>query len=192
MPRLRDRLPALFVTASFHVVVVGLLLIAMPKQFAREEEKEQETQITLLPQAEPEQPKEKRKPRSGTTGSNAITAPYFDPNRFNSQTLQALAPPQRLSFALEACAPEKYDMASDEIRMACARIGSLIARDPGRFGVTTDFKNGQRWERELLINQTPLLLPCMSSNANVLYTLLCVYDTMMNGYDPDKMQHYSK
>jgi hypothetical protein len=183
---LRVRLPALGITALFHLAAIFLLLNAIPKQNA-----------PVIPKAEPvvvllpEMPPAPKAPRRVQHGSNAIT-PYFNPQLFAPQALQQQPGLQGLGLVLAACAPENYDRASDEVRTACARIGMIVAADQGHFGVTTDFTNTKRWNRELLLKQTPLLLPCMSPRANPFEVLFCVADVLMNGYDPDKMPHYEK
>jgi hypothetical protein len=183
---LRVRLPALGITALFHLVAIFLLLQAIPQQSAPAAPKAEPVVVLL-----PELPAAPKAPRRVQHGSNAITS-YFNPQLFTPQALQRQPGLQGLGLVLAACAPENYDKASEEVRSACTRIGMIVAADTGHFGVTTDFNNGKRWERELMIKQTPLLLPCMSPGANVLYTLFCIADVLTDGYDPDKMPHYEK
>ena len=183
---LLNRVPALSLTVLFHVALIILLLNAIPKQ-AAPFPIEPETEFVLVPLMEPT-PVPKRRRNASGGGSNAITT-HFNPYTFNPQSLQA---PRGLTLALASCAPENYDRQSEEVRAACSRIQTVLASNYDRFGVKIDFMQGKRWERELLIKQTPLLAPCMSPEANVLYTLFCIYDVVMHGYDPDKMQHYSK
>ena len=192
MPRpialLRNRVPALCLAVLFHVVLIVFLLHAIPKQTAPVPA-EQETQLVLLPLLEPA-PIPKRHRTANGGGSNAITT-YFNPYTFNPQSLQA--PQQRLGLALASCEPENYDKQSVEVRAACARIRMVVANDTGRFGVTIDFTQGERWERELLRRQTPVLAPCMTPGGpDVLYLLYCVYDVVAHGYDSEKMPRYSK
>lgn len=196
---LRKRLSALGATALFHLAIIGLLLEGLPKQHVAARSKETETAITFLPALPPPPSMKKKRVPRGTTGSNAIT-PYFNPYTF--QAPQALTPSiQGLSVALAACAPEKYDMASDEIRTVCARIGALVRNDPGHFGVTQDVANPGHWQTELARREAPFLAPCMSPKAppkNLgiamvnLGTLMCIYDLLMHPYDPEKRARYSQ
>lgn len=188
---LRQRLAALGVTTLFHIAIVALILEGLPKHHIVPPSLETETTITLLPLLpSPPSVKKKRIPR-GPAGSNAIT-PYFNPYSYNAP--QALTPSvQGLSMALAACAPEKYDMASDEIRTVCGRIGALLRSDPSHFGVAQDVTDPKHWQRELARREAPYLAPCMSSHGfEPLYTLYCIYDVLMHGYDTEKMQRYSK
>lgn len=182
---LRQRLPAVGITVLFHIAVLALLL--QTKFAARQDKSEIELPI-VLPQPAP-QGVQKRKSSHRNGGSTAIT-PYFDPRRFNPNMLEKYKS-QGLRFSIEDCAPEKYDMQADEIRMACNRIGSLIANDPGRFGINAGIAHGKQWARELAKYQRPLLLPCASSNG-VYIDLLCVLNLVVSPYDSDKVQHYSK
>ena len=182
---LRKRFPALCLVALLHLVAIGFLLQAIPTTYAPVAG-ETETKISLLLTPAPAPKKRIRRPAAGT---NAIT-PTFDPDSFRPSMLPQPGV-QGLSLALAACAPEKYDMASDEIRAACNRIGMIVAADPGHFGVNTGIANARR--RQIEERHRPLLAPCMSPNGpDVLYTLYCIYDQLWNGYDSDKMQHYSK
>lgn len=104
-------------------------------------------------------------------------------------------------MALAACAPEKYDMASDEIRDVCGRIGALVRNDPGHFGVTQDVADPRHWQTELARREAPYLMPCMSPHPPPpgmgvisinLGTLLCIYDLLMHPYDPEKRARYSQ
>lgn len=183
-------LPALAITALFHVLIVFVLLHAITiepvppaKSFA------QETQITLLPVLAPP-PDRKRTRRRAAGGSNAIT-PYFNP-----YAVPQFAPPRGQMFALQtaltACAPEHYDMASDEIRDVCGRIGALLKNDRGHFGVTQDVADPTHWQHELIKRNSPLLAPCMSANLNVLYTLKCIYENLFIEWDPGKHTTYQE
>ncbi len=187
---LRQRIPALAITALFHVAVVALFLFSLPKQYPLAR-REAETTITLLPVLPPPPVEKKKRFRRGAAGSNAIT-PYFNPYTFKGAPF--LQPKmQGLQTALDACSPEKYDMASFEIRTVCDRIGALMRNDPWHFGVTQDVTDPKHWQRELARREAPYLAPCMSSQGfSPLYTLLCVYDVLMHGYDPEKQQRYSQ
>ncbi len=187
----RKRLSALGVTALFHIAIIALILEGLPKRYETAPSKETETTITLLPVLPPPLPTKKKRIRPGSTGSNAIT-PYFNPYTYHAPS--ALTPNvQGLSMALAACAPEKYDMASDEIRTVCGRIGALLRNDRGHFGVAQDVTDPKHWQRELARREAPYLAPCMSSQGfSPLYTLLCVYDVLMHGYNTEKMQRYSQ
>jgi hypothetical protein len=185
---LRARLPALGFAALLHVVAITLLLEAMPKQTAADK-RETETRISLFPEPEPALNAKSRAPaQRGST----VLAPYFNPRLFSSDALWRPPGLQRLGLVLTACDPATYDKQPGEVRSACARIGMLVAADPEHFGVKLDYKNGKRWDHELLIKQTPLLLPCLSPTANPLEVLLCVANVLTNGYAPDKMPHYEK
>jgi hypothetical protein len=62
---------------------------------------------------------------------------------------------------------------------------------PRLVGLTTDIKDGKRWQRELIFKQTPLLLPCMTPNGPDLITaLICIADVLGNGNHTENMAHY--
>ncbi len=182
----RNWFPALIVTALFHVLVIVLLITAMPKRFERivASAAGRET-ITYLPLLAAPPEKKKRTSRGGSSGSRpAVTyfnpdaakaAPNLQPNTFGLQT------------ALSACAPENYDMASAEVRTVCAKIGALLTNDRGHFGVAQDVADPKHWHTELARKEAPYLAPCMSSKGVgvSLGTLLCVYDILMHGYNPE-------
>lgn len=187
----RKRLSALGVTALIHLAIITLILEGLPKQQVPAPSGETETTITLLPLLPPLPSAKKKRIRQGATGSNAIT-PYFNPYAYQAP-FASTPNAQGLSMALAACAPEKYDMASDEIRTVCGRIGALMRHDPGHFGVMQDVADPKHWQRELARREAPYLAPCMSSRGfEPLYTLYCIYDVLMHGYDTEKMQRYSK
>ena len=186
---LRDRLPAALLTILFHVAIIAVLLNAIPKPAVRTARQSE----TIIPLAPLDKSRPLAKPKNAR--GNAAILPYSF----------AIIPPflreqpnlEGLNLALSSCAPENYGNDTDEVRAACKRIGMAVAANPDAFGLKPDYKNGKRWERELLIKQTSLLLPCASPNTSALNivnlaTLLCMSDIVLNGYDPDKMQHYSK
>jgi hypothetical protein len=182
---LLDRSIAAVAVILFHVAVIAALLYAMAKFNTRKAD-EHETVISL---ARIEKPIPVVS-HGAARGQSAVT-PYnyavIPPVLREQPNLRGLA------LALSSCAPEKLGDAPAEVRAACDRIGMVIAANPEAFGVNTDFTNGKRWQRELLIKQTPLLLPCASPyGVDILYTLFCVADVVGNGYDPDKMLHYQK
>ncbi len=188
---LRRRLPALAITALFHLGVIALFLLSLPKETTAMK-REVESTITLLPVVPPPPlEKKKKRVRRGRTGSAAVT-PYFNPYTFQMPSF--LKPKvQGLQLALSACSPGKYEMASIEVQRVCDRIGSLIHNDPGHFGVTQDVTDPQHWQRELARREAPYLAPCMSPGGfNPLYTLSCIYDVLMHGYDSKKQLHYSR
>lgn len=173
-------------------LIVNSLVVPEPRK-----DSESETQLVLLPTLPPALPaKPKRRQASGT----GVFAPYFNPYTFNPQALSE-SKQQGLAFALSACDVGHYDMAADEIRAACDRIGALIKRDPGRFGFTSEVAAPQHWQRELARREAPFLMVCAKptppANKDMivgidLATLLCVYDLLMNGYDPEKRARYSQ
>ncbi|MGA7676518.1 MAG: hypothetical protein WCA78_15910 [Rhizomicrobium sp.] len=192
MPTVRytyDRLPAALATILFHVAIVAVLLNTIPKYIVHKAQ-EPETIVALTPQrSAPLRAKLRAAP-----GMKALYRYYYN---FSPAPSAAQPNLQGLSLALSSCAPENYGNESEEVRAACRRIGMAVAANPEAFGLAPDYKNGKRWERELLIKQTPLLLPCASPNSSALNivnlaTLLCMSDIVLNGYDPGKMQHYSK
>ena len=185
---LHERLPAAAAALLFHALLIAVLLNAIPRYYMRAVPEHE----TIIPLISPEKKEARVKPLSvGPAAPGSV-----DHFRFNYRFIPAPSEEQpgrqALRLALLSCAPENFDLESDEIRAACGRIGMIIAANPGAFGLAPDYRNGKRWERELLIKQTPLLLPCMSPNGNVLYTLFCLADVVGNGYNPDKLQHYSK
>ncbi|MDE2134023.1 MAG: hypothetical protein KGM97_05815 [Alphaproteobacteria bacterium] len=182
---LRDRLPAALAAVLCQIAIVAVFLNAIPKFFPRTD-RERETIIPLTP--EPKLPP--RAARRATPGPAGVSRTFY---HFEHPLPPVEAPAlEGLNLALSSCAPEKLEMESNEVRAACRRIGFAVAANPGAVGLTPDYKNGKRWERELLIKQTPLLLPCASPTGNPFETLFCIADVLQNGYDPDKMPHYSK
>jgi hypothetical protein len=183
---LRARVPAFGFAALLHVAFIAILLQAMPKQTAADK-RETETSISLLPEPEP-----KAKSLAPAQRGSSVLAPYFNPRLYSPEALWQPPGLQRLGLVLAACDPATYDKQPVEVRSACARIGMIVAADPEHFGVKLDYKNGKRWDHELLLKQTPLLLPCMSPTANPFEVLFCVANVLMKGYDPDKMPHYER
>jgi len=112
--------------------------------------------------------------------------PYaIDPRTFTASAQTGLA------MALSACDVGRYDMASDEIRATCDRIGALIRHDPGRFGFTSEVVDSGHWSTELARREAPILLPCFSPNG-VMVDLFCVYHFLTHPYDPEKRARYSE
>jgi hypothetical protein len=183
---LRARLPALGIAALLHAVFIAILLQAVPQQ-TMPAERETETRI-FLPEPEPAPQSHSRAPAQ----RGAPAAPYFNPRLYSPEALWQPPGLNRLGLVLAACDPATYDKQPGEVRSACARIGMIVAADPEHFGVKLDYRNGKRWEHELLLKQTPLLLPCMSPTANPFEVLFCVANVLMQGYDPDKMPHYER
>lgn len=187
----RHRLPALAITALFHVLVIIALLHAIPKTSETvTTPSTSDTRITWLPMLPAPDKKPLRRRAAG--GSNAITT-YFNPYTYAAPRFVPQSQLLALQSVFAACAPENYDMASAEIRTVCGRIGALLRRDPGRFGVTQDIADPKHWQTELARREAPYLLPCMSpAGFAPLYTLYCIYDTLMHGYDPEKRARYSQ
>jgi hypothetical protein len=189
----RDRIPAFLLVALLHVaaLIAFLHAVIVEREPQKPDEEESETQITLAPSPPPRQPiRKRRQPAAG--GSNAITAPYFNPYTYN-------APPaitgtgNGIALALSACDPGHYDVASREVRAVCDRIGLAMKNDPGRFGFTSDVSDPQHWHRELARREAPYLAPCMSPNGlDVLYTLSCLYENVFIGYKPEHRRRYSE
>lgn len=187
----RNWFPALIITALFHVLAILLLVTALPKRFDTQMATASGSEaITYLPLLAAPPEKRKRAPQSSAGARPAVT--YFNPDIF--KTAPALQPNALgLQIALSACAPENYDMASVEVRNVCAKIGALLKNDPGHFGVTQDVADPKHWQRELTRREAPYLAPCMSPiGFSPLYTLFCIYDTLMHGYDPEKRARYSQ
>lgn len=188
---MRGRAPALAFAVALQLGVIWLLIHSLILPPPEEKSATHETQVIFLPQFSPP-PTPPRRPRKQQHGgsSNAIT-PYFNPYTFDPKALTGPAP-QKLSYALSACDVDKYDMASDEIRAACNRIGALIRHDPGRFGFTSEVAEAGHWQRELARREAPYLAPCMSPGGlDVLYTLTCVYEEIFTGHREDKRRRYS-
>ncbi len=182
---MRDRLPAALAAILCQIAIVAVFLNAIPKFFPRPNW-ERETIIPLTPERKLPPPTAYRV----TSGPTGVSRYFY---HFEHPTPLIEAPAlEGLNLALSSCAPEKLQMDSDEVRAACGRIGLVVAANPGAFGLAPDYTNGKRWERELLIKQTPLLLPCASPTGNPFETLFCIANVLQNGYDPDKMPHYSK
>jgi len=185
----REKVPALALAMVLQAGAIWLLVHSLIVPLPEEKSAAHETQVVFLPlfNPPPVPPSRKRKPQGG---SNA-TAFYFNPYTFDPKAVAAPAP-QKLTYALSACDVDKYDMAPDEIRAACDRIGALIRHDPGRFGFTSEVVDAGHWQRELARREAPVLLPCMSPDGvDVLYTLTCIYEEIFTGHREDKRRRYS-
>jgi hypothetical protein len=190
----RDRIPAFLLVALLHVAAAIAFLNALiiEREQQKPKAEEHETQITLAPAPPPLrlEPRKRRLPAAG--GSNAITAPYFNPYTYNGPSSGA-GTGNGIALALSACDPGHYDLASREVRAICDRIGLAMRNDPGRFGVASDVSDPQHWHRELARRESPYLAPCMSPNGlDVLYTLSCLYENVFIGYKPEHRRRYSE
>lgn len=182
----REKVPALAITVGLQLAVAWLFvrsLILPPQQPQSTQHKTQVIFLTLL------NPQTPAKHKSLKPGSNAIT-PYVNPYALDPSVFSTRAE-TGLATALSACDVDKYDMASDEIRAVCDRIGALIRHDPGRFGFTSEVVDAGHWSTELARREAPVLLPCMSPNG-VMLDLFCVYNFLVHPYDPEKRARYSK
>lgn len=187
---IRDRLPGALAAVLFHLALIATLLNAIPKYFVHTATEPE----TIIPLAPLETVPPRFKPRTvvpAAPGSTALSRYYY---RFIPSPSEELPSLQGLRLALSSCAPENFGNASNEVRAACRRIGMLVVANPEALGLTPDFKFGKRWETELLIKQTPLLLPCASpyGGIDILYTLSCAAGLLENGYHPEDVRHYSK
>jgi len=187
---MRDRLPGVLGAVLFHLALITALLNAIPKYFVRTATEPE----TIIPLMRLEKTPPRLKPQTAilaTPGSAAISRYSY---RFVPSPSEELPSLQGLRLALSSCAPENIGNVSDEVRAACRRIGAVVVANPEAFGLTPDFKNGKRWETELLIKKTPLLLPCASpyGGIDILYTLSCAAGLLGNGYHPEDVRHYSK
>ena len=186
----RDRVPALGLAALLQLGAVWLIIHSLVAPSAERHTAEDETQIVLLPTLPPPVTTKTKRQRRQTPSSGAITS-YVNPYTFNLQPLAA--PNHGLAFALSACDVGHYDLAADEIRAACDRIGALIKRDPGHFGFATEVIDPHHWQRELARREAPFLAPCMSpGGVDVLYTLTCIYEEIFTGHREDKKRRYSE
>jgi len=186
---LRDRVPALVLAALLQLAAVWLIIHSLMTPEPEQHEEERETQIVLLPMLPPTIAAKRKPLRPQTPASGAIT-PFFNPYTFNPQSLAAPRT-QGLAFALSACDIGNYDIAPDEIRAACDRIGALIKHDPGHYGLTSDVVHSGHWARELARREAPVLAPCMSPGG-VFVDFFCVYNFLLHPYDPEKRARYSK
>ena len=168
-----------------HIVFIAALLNAL-KYDQTNQPHERETTLLLIPA------------EHGATRSVRAGANFHAPQSSNAITLPPLSFPDisGFGFALNSCAPENLTNLSWEDRLKCER------RTP-RYDATAvnipvfRIRDRVRWERELAIKQSPPLAPCASPNNSALNlinlaTALCLGDILVNGYDPDKMEHYSK
>ncbi len=187
----RGRLPAFALALLLQGAAVWLIISSLVTPGPPPEASEAGTRIVLLPFVPPLAAAKIKRPPRQNPGPAAIT-PYFNPYTFNSQALAA-PKAQGLGFALSLCDVGKYDMAPDEIRAACDRIGALIKQDPGHFGFAANINDPHYWQRELTRRDAPYLAPCMApGGVNVLYTLYCIYDTLAHGYNSEKRLRYSE
>ena len=197
-PFARGRLAALGLALLLQGAAVWLIIHSLVTTDLRKTA-ESETQFVFLPVL-PSPAAVKSKPKRQKPGLGAIT-PYFNPYTFNPKALAAPRP-QGLSLALSACDTGHYDTATDDVRAACDRIGALIKQDPSQYGFSADVADPKHWQRELARREAPYLAPCMSPHAPPdsklgivsinLGTLLCVYDMLAHGYDPEKRARYSQ
>ncbi len=192
----RDRIPALALVTLLHIAAVIAFLNALiiEREPQKRKTEEHETQITLAPAPLPPRqiPRQRRQPAAG--GSNAITAPYFNPYTYKLPSGSGTeGSGNGIALALSACDPGRYDLASREVRAVCDRIGLAMRSDPGRFGFTSDVSDPQHWHRELARREAPYLAPCMSPTGfDVLHTLSCLYENVFIGYKPEHRRRYSE
>jgi hypothetical protein len=189
----RDRIPAFVLVALLHIaaVIAFLHAVIVEREPQKSKADEPETLITLAPVPPPRPPVRKRRlPAAG--GSNAVTAPYFNPYTYNMPSIPNAAG-NGIALALSACDPGRYDLAPREVRAVCDRIGLAMKNDPGRFGVVGDVSDPQHWQRELARREAPFLAPCMSpGGVDILYTLSCLYENVFIGYKPEHRRRYSQ
>lgn len=185
----REKLAAAAAVALLHAAFIAALLYAMTESEERRASREHEITLVLVPREAARPP---LRPRRRTRRPAAIAPDY------NYRFTPPVAPADLagLNLALTACAPENWSKLSPEQTEACRRIDIALAADPGAFGVHSDVKDAKRWARELQIKQSPPMLPCASPNVSAfgilnLGTVLCLADIVVNGYDPDKMEHYA-
>ena len=183
---LRDRLPAVLVTGLIHVAVIAALLNAIQK-YSVPEAREFETAVVLIPQKNAPS----RATHRATAGSTAIS-PYF--YHYSSPPTAGQSNLDGLRFALLSCAPENLGNLPSELREQCDRIDAALFAGRDALPEALRIKHSGRWEAELLLKQTPQLLPCASPNGLgvSLGTLLCIADLIRNGYRPETASHYSK
>jgi hypothetical protein len=191
MPRpairsLRDRLPAVLLTILFHVAVIAVLLNAIPKRAARMA-REPETIIPLAP-LEKSRPPAKPRTSRGNAAISPHNSPIIPPSFREQPNLEGL------NLALSSCAPEKLGLLAPEVREKCERIETALFAGQDALPNALRIKSRTRWQTDLQIKQTPLLLPCASPYGciDVLYTLSCLGDLIENGYHPENVAHYSK
>jgi len=187
---LRERIPALCFVALLHVAVIYVLLHAMPELVGLTGE-EAETKISLLPILTPPPVPKKRLRRPSVGRTNAIMR--FNPDNFRPSMLPQPGQ-QGLNLALNACAPENLMNLSSAMREQCARIDTVLFAGMDKLPNALKINHTRHWRAELLLKQTPLLLPCANPHAVVvdLQTLICIADLLSNGYHVETAAHYSK
>lgn len=204
----RDRIPAFVLVALLHIaaVVAFLNAIIVEREPQKRKSEDRETQITLTPAPPPPRQIPHKRRQSAAGGSNAITAPHFNPYTYKLPSGSGTeGSADGIALALSACDPGRYDIASREIRAVCDRIGMAARNDPGHFGVVSEVKDPKHWTRELARREAPHLLPCMKAHpppqvgSNIkpvievdLQTLLCVSRILFVGYDSEKHERYSQ
>jgi len=190
---LRDRLPAVLVTGLIHVAVIAALLNAIQK-YTVPEARESETAVVLIPQKHAPL----RAIHRATAGSTAISPYYY---YYSSPPLVGQPNLDGSRFALSACGQENLGNLPPELREQCARVNTVLFAGRDALPTTLHVKHEKRWQTELLIKQTPQLLPCASPHppspgmgivAIDLETLVCIADLIRNGYRPETASHYSK
>lgn len=195
---LRERFPALCFVALLHIAVIYVLLHAMPELTGLIGE-ETEAKVSLLPILMPQPVPKKRIRRSSAARRGAITAP-FNPDNFKPSML-AQPGLKGLYLALNACTPENLGNLSAAMREQCARIDTILFAGRDELPNALKIKHAAHWRAELLIKQTPQLLPCakptpppkgMGIISVDLGTLICIADLLSNGYHPETAAHYSK
>ena len=183
---LRDRLPAVIITVLFHVAVVAVLLNAIPK-YATRKTSEFEAIIALMPQKSMPSDVGNR----AAAGPTAISPTFY---RYNPPPMAGQPNLDGLRFALSSCAPENLGNLPPELRGQCDRIDAVLLAGQDALPTALRVKHEGRWQAELLLKQTPQLLPCASPyGLGVdLATLACIADLIENGYRPETTAHYSK
>lgn len=181
-----DRFVAAVAVILLHFAIVATLLNVVFKR-DRLRPGGLETTLLLLPAAQ-------------STRRNAQIAPRRQIQRPTSTSAMTLALPSEpntlgLGQSLFSCLPENLLGLTAEELARCRTTHPAFRYDATAVATANlPVKERPRWERELAIKQGPLLLPCASPTASPLNigTALCLGDMLLNGYDPDKMQHYSK
>lgn len=194
----RGQLPALAIAVLVQLAAIWAFLHALVLPKPPSAAHANRTEIVFVPTALAPAPVSRKRTKSAS--GEAAAPVYVNPGLFNTDKL---APPniEALATALSACDPGKYDMAADEVKALCDRIGALVRYDPGHFGVKQDVADPAYWRREMIRRDAPFLMLCMKptppANKSMiiavdLATLSCIYNLMMHPYDPEKRARYNE
>jgi hypothetical protein len=122
------------------------------------------------------------------------TAPVISvPPAFAIDPPRSAAPPDLtgLGRVLFGCTLENLGSLTAEARARCVHAGLGGPPDEASLAAVAQLSaiENARFERALVRKQQPLLLPCAGGIGISLYTVLCVADGLINGFDLDSKKY---